>query len=474
MAATQLFSTAQTLASSRSSTAREAPPFPGETSAPPDEGVQALSPAMTIADFVANVFVPEHVMQKKVAGQTHYRAMLKHVLTPESVNRLFQAKSETSKLRAVPSWPYMDNVRLCDAGRDHVERLISAAGERGYSGQTATHIRSVVSAIFAVAARKRCFSGENPASRVPLPEISRKERHTLSLDQVNQVLDVMRYPEKEMALMAMLMDMSMAEICSLQWKHVNLSSEWRRTGQGLMPPWSIVLTTEGRHLQLDKRIRQKTLLIPEPVIVMLLGMRSRERFTGDDDFVLVSRRGTPISAPGIVEGRLKRIGSKLAMPWLSWHVFRRAHTTLAHELGMQLLEARCGSPAFERAKAFISNPVSREKEISALKNAQQLSSLQPGATSAAEVAKIEADLKDLGNKLCELALKLHNEGLQTLHKLVQFAPSEGALAELTEELGSVRETLAQTKHLFSSIRKLAISPPTDAFLSPKFPPRGLG
>ena len=30
--------------------------------------------------------------------------------------------------------------------------------------------------------------------------------------------------------------------------------------------------------------------------------------------------------------------SWLGMPWLSWHCFRRTHTTLSHELGMTLMD----------------------------------------------------------------------------------------------------------------------------------------
>jgi integrase len=61
----------------------------------------------------------------------------------------------------------------------------------------------------------------------------------------------------------------------------------------------------------------------------------RENFTGPDDFVLVSRAGTPIDEHNVAARKLKPIGRALGMPWLSWHVFRRTHTTLANQLGMQ-------------------------------------------------------------------------------------------------------------------------------------------
>jgi len=76
--------------------------------------------------------------------------MLKHVLFPEAVERVFRANPNPPrmKLKANPDWPYLNNVRLCDARPDHIHRLTTAAIERGYSSQTVTHIRNVVSAIF--------------------------------------------------------------------------------------------------------------------------------------------------------------------------------------------------------------------------------------------------------------------------------------------------------------------------------------
>ena len=44
---------------------------------------------MTVAAFVENLFVPGHVATKEVTGRAHCRAILKHVLTPEEVDRAF-------------------------------------------------------------------------------------------------------------------------------------------------------------------------------------------------------------------------------------------------------------------------------------------------------------------------------------------------------------------------------------------------
>jgi integrase len=298
---------------------------------------------MTIADFVETVFVPEHVATKKLAGRTHYQAILKHVLTPEEVDRIFQVDREKrkAKLKAVPNWPYLSDVRLCDARPDHVQGLISAALAHRYSTQTVTHIRNVVSAIFEHARKKQWLTGDNPAGAVMLPGMTRKEAHTLTLAQANQVLGAMQYPEKEMTLIAILTTMSMAEICGLQWKCVNLTGAWSLTDGEPIAPRTIAIRRQWYRSELalvNRGSRKRNLPIPEALLPVLLGLSQRGEFTGPDDFVLAARGGTPIDEKGIGARRLKRIGKDLQMPWLSWHVFHRTHATLAQELGLQSLE----------------------------------------------------------------------------------------------------------------------------------------
>src|SRR5215472_14844079 len=125
----------------------------------------------TIREFVEKVFIPEHVAIKAASGRTHFRAILKHVLTPEEVDRVFHVDASTSntKLKAVPNWPYLGSIRLANTRPEDVQRLIAAAVAHGYSAQTVKHIRNVVGAIFNHARKGQCFTGDNPAGPVTLP-----------------------------------------------------------------------------------------------------------------------------------------------------------------------------------------------------------------------------------------------------------------------------------------------------------------
>ena len=308
-------------------------------SLPLDEDWRGTCAEMTIAEFVKNRFVPEHVAIKRTSGRTHYQAILKHVLRPEEVDEVFHpdAARSKAKLKANPAWPYMSNVRLRDAQPDHVQRLISAALEGGYSTQTATHIRNVVSAIFSHAIREQYFTRTNPATHVTLPGMKRKEKHTLTLAQTRKVLEIMQYPEREMTLIALLTSMSVAEICGLQWRHVNLTDSIVDRDGELIPPRSIAVRQQWYRGELCKVMngRHKDLSIPQILLPVLAQLSRRTRCTGWSDFVLMSSAGTPINQMNVAARRLKSIGRELQMPWLSWQVFRRTHATLVYEYGMQ-------------------------------------------------------------------------------------------------------------------------------------------
>jgi integrase len=297
---------------------------------------------MTIADFVEKAFVPEHVSIKGLAGRTHYRAILKHILMPEEVQRVFklETKKSRTRLKAVPGWPYLSNLELLQTRPEHIERLIVAAQSRGYSMQTVTHVRNVVSAIFSHARKGNYFHGPNPAGQVAVPGMSRKEAHMLSLPQLKAVLELMRYPEREMTLLAIVTGMNVAEICGLQWTHVNLSGFEVDGGGERIPPRTIVVRKQWYRGELNsvKIGRTRNLSIPDLIFPVLTALSQRVRFTRPEDFVLVSEAGTPVNETNIASRRLKGIGQELGMPWLSWHVFGRTRKDYLQRFGPRFLD----------------------------------------------------------------------------------------------------------------------------------------
>ena len=54
--------------------------------------------------------------------------------------------------------------------------------EGGYSVQTAVHTRNAISTVFKHAKLKRAFNGDSPTEGVRLPEMERKEKHSLTFE----------------------------------------------------------------------------------------------------------------------------------------------------------------------------------------------------------------------------------------------------------------------------------------------------
>lgn len=311
---------------------------------------------ITFADFVRTKFVPEHVTAMRFAGRAHYQAILKHILTPGEVDSMFRVDTPRAngKLKAVPDWPYLSYQRLHDIRTEHVERLILAAMNRGYSTQTILHIRNVISAIFLHAHRAQFVLGDNPAKLVTLPKLTHKNTRQLSHTQAREVLGLMRYPEREIALMAMLTRMNIAEICGLQWKHVNLTGVFSSADSEPIPPLTIAVRRRWYRGDMDnvKDSRKRNISIHGLLLPMLLMMSGREMFTGPDDFTLVSKAGTPVNPNNIAERRLRSIGRTLQIPWLSWNVFRQGSMTTDSESETHLHFSRCDEGPCEASARY--------------------------------------------------------------------------------------------------------------------------
>jgi integrase len=293
---------------------------------------------MMFGFFVESKFIPEHVQHKTLAGQIHYQAILKHLLRPETVNRIFNPRNVAkARLRSVSDWPYLDDVRLCDITVEHVRRIVASSRSCEYSPQTVKHIKNVFFAIISHAQRERCFSGPNPVAQVKLLPIARKEQHHLTISQTKAMLELMQYPEREIALMTITTGMNILEIGNLQWKHVNLSDASRDVDGDVVQPKSIALRPQWNRIGLgdSKRGRKKDIEIPQLLIAVLEDLKKRG-MPSTDDFVLTSNSGQPILSARVSSARLKVVGRKLGLPWLSWRVIGRAHTALLSEFRTEL------------------------------------------------------------------------------------------------------------------------------------------
>jgi hypothetical protein len=81
--------------------------------------------------------------------------------------------------------------------------------------------------------------------------------------------------------------------------------------------------------------RVRNVIIPESLREHLKKMRPTKKIIDQNEFVISTRDGRPISPSNILLHGLKPIGCKLDMPWLSWQVLKRAQKAFMLELTMK-------------------------------------------------------------------------------------------------------------------------------------------
>jgi integrase len=307
----------------------------------PSHDVHMEEPSLCMAQFIETRFIPDHVKHKSFAGRTHYQAILKHILKPETVERIFTPYlgAIKARLKTVPGWPYLDDIKLCELKPDHIRQITASASAHGYSPQTIKHIRNVVGAIISHARRERLFNGNNPVCDVKLPPMVRRECKNLTIAQVETILGLMKYPEREIALITIATGMSISETCALQWKHVNLTASAAYIEGEFLSSRSIKVKRQwsaGELVDLSHD-RVRNVIIPESLREHLKKMmiRPAKNTIDQDKFVISTRDGRPISPSNILLHGLKPIGSKLDIPWLSWQVLKRAQKAFMLELTMK-------------------------------------------------------------------------------------------------------------------------------------------
>jgi integrase len=207
------------------------------------------------------------------------------------------------------------------------------------------------------------FDGENPASPIKLPKVNRQQAPSLSVADVGRLLGYMRYPEKEMTILAILTGMTVAEICGLQWKRVNLSHSPVVNGEGeTVPPKAILVREEWTRGQLGRvsKRRMDCISIPRSLDAILQRLSRSGKFTGANDFVLTSRNGSPVNQTNVLTRRLKPVGLELKMAGLSWHTIRRMRKDLIVEFGNQFQDQMIGVVRTAFSRDFVENDRWRE------------------------------------------------------------------------------------------------------------------
>jgi site-specific recombinase XerC len=294
---------------------------------------------MTVADFIERKFVPEYVFGRATRTRLYFQAILKYIVSPSRVSSAFGLEGSSGKqMKDVSHWPFMDAIHLADVTPEAIQNLLAVSIEQGYSARTTMHIRDVIRNVFSYAELSGDYVGINPATLVVAPTIERKQAHLLSLGDLRQMIRLMGYPERSIAIFILSTDMNVSEICGLQWKYANLTFANRPLEDEMLPPRSIAIRNQSYRGVFEpvKSRRRRVLTMGELAHNELTWLKRRERFVSSEDFVIASRTGTPILSDNVALRKLKAIGRAIDVPWLSWRALHRTRMNLIRQFGRYL------------------------------------------------------------------------------------------------------------------------------------------
>ena len=297
---------------------------------------QKPSSAMLVEDFVKVKFQLEVIDKKKPAGKKHYKSMLKLVL-PEFGKR-----------------------RLCDIQTDDVERLVADIKEQGYSHQTAIHVRNCVSAIFRLAKKKKLYTDENPARDIDMgegPVVRRKP--TYSWKQAAAVIARLKSPAREMAELSLATSMNAAEMCGVRLKWANLTPEILVVEGEVLAPYTIGVREnfyEGEFGSLKAGSRCRNVPLDRELAESLQALITRLKSQDPEAPLFQSRNGTPVDTHNIANRIFKPLAEKLGFA-VTWHAFRRAHSSFSGQLVNLPIEDRVATMGHREAKMTLAYSV---------------------------------------------------------------------------------------------------------------------
>jgi site-specific recombinase XerC len=147
--------------------------------------------------------------------------------------------------------------------------------------------------------------------------------------------------------------MNVAEMCGLTLWWCNLTDRVQILDGEVLAPYSVGVREnwyEGERCSLKTGKRQRNLPIPRDLAEELAAyVAARGKFQGPDDPLFCSRAGTPVDQHNISNRKFKPLAKKLGFP-VTWHGFRRAHSTFVGTFEGVAVEDRVATMGHADAK----------------------------------------------------------------------------------------------------------------------------
>lgn len=234
--------------------------------------------------------------------------------------------------------PSLGRLRLTELAPSHVEKMQRDILSAGKSARTARLARSVLRAALRHAERH----GLVPRNAAALSEPVRSEhaeKHTMTVAQVNRLLDTARGTRYEAAVVLLVtLGLRRGELLGLQWSDVDLKAGTLRIARALNR------TNNGLEISATKTARSdRTLLLPPVTIAALRSHRARQseqrialgEHWVDGDWVITNGWGGPVD-PDNLRKRFVALCDAAGIGHWSPHDARHTAGSLMFEHGADL------------------------------------------------------------------------------------------------------------------------------------------
>ncbi len=268
--------------------------------APLNDGRTTPQSAMTMTQFVENIYLPFVETHKRISTFRGYRNLWK------------------CYLKTLAEKPLRD-FRTVDGER----MLLEIARENTLTSTTLAHIKAFLSGAFRHAKRQGVLNSENPMRDVVLPKAKPGgDTYAYSLEEITQMLNVLTEPAATIVASAAFTGARKGELRGFLWE--NYDSEQIFVSQSF---WL-------GHVQPPKTKQSRA---PVPVIAQLAARLDRHRMLSGNPkcgLMFPGPRGTPVNLDALAVDVIRPALRNAGLSWHGWHAFRRGLATTLHRLGV--------------------------------------------------------------------------------------------------------------------------------------------
>jgi integrase len=276
---------------------------------------------ITLADFVAQRFNPDHVWNLKPSGQAHYADMLSCHILPK-LGRL-----RLRDITPIEIQSFLTRKRI--EGYISTRRVGKTLKEtrRDFSAQTLRHMRNVLSAVFEHAKRLNMFAGENPALGASVPKGEAKERQALTGEEAMRLVAALPAGQyRTLGALLVTTGLRIGEAAGLRWKRVDFERRTITVAENYTKRcWTTPKSKKGI----------RTVPVAQAVLTALALLKGE---AGPEDTVFVTMNGNPLDQNTTCARFLKPAAKRAGVPWATWHSFRHSNATFADAHGMTIAE----------------------------------------------------------------------------------------------------------------------------------------